>query len=110
MPGGTLRGSDWGGECPAFALLTRAWEACWAPRLGPPPSKAPSRMRGSWRHRREAGGEEERQQEGPSRTGGAGEEQRAFAPPTWAQEASWAPSPGPLSSETRGRPGPLLFH
>ena len=29
--------------------------------------------------------------EGSSGTGGAGEERRAFAPPTQAQEACWAP-------------------
>ena len=41
-------------------------------------------------------------QEGPSRTGGAGEEQRAFALPTRAEEACCASRWGPLPSETRG--------
>ena len=40
--------------------------------------------------------------EGPSRTRGVGEEQRVFAPPTWAQEACWAPRWGPPPCETRG--------
>ena len=47
--------------------------------------------------------------EGPSRTRGAGEERRAFAPPTRAGEACWAPRPGPLPSETRGSLGPFCW-
>ena len=40
--------------------------------------------------------------EEPSRTRGAGKEQRVFASPTWALEACWAPRWAPPPSETRG--------
>ena len=73
--------------------------ACWAPRLVNS-SKAPSRMCGSWGHKREAGRSGEAGGRGP--LGGAGEKRKAFALPTQAQEACWAPWWGPPPSETRG--------
>ena len=49
--------------------------------------------------------------EGPSRTGGGGEERRAFAPPTRAQKPAGLPSevPCPLRPRVGGMAGPLLF-
>ena len=68
----------------------------------PLPSKAPPGCVGPWGHRREAGQIRRGRRKGPSQTGGAAEERRAFALPTGAQEACWAPRWGPLPSETRG--------
>ena len=45
----------------------------------------------AWGHRREAREIRRGRWEGPYGTGGAGEKRRAFALPTRAQEACWAP-------------------
>ena len=67
------------------------------------PSKAPCRCCGSLGAQEGGWGEIRRGRwEGPSQTGGAGEETRAFALPTRAQEGCWPPRWGPLPSETRG--------
>ena len=62
----------------------------------PPPGRI-----GPGGHRKEAGEIRRGRWEGPSQTRRAREERRAFAPPTQAQEACWAPRWGPLPSETR---------
>ena len=57
-----------------------------------PPSKAPSTLHGSLGAQDRGQGDQERQVGGgPSQIRGAGEERRAFAPPTRAQEGFWAP-------------------
>ena len=78
------------GDCPAHSGLGSLLSS----QAGPLPSKPPPSLpqpHWSWRHRKEAREIRRGRQEGPSQTGGAGEERRAFAPPTRAQEACWAP-------------------
>ena len=64
-------------------------------------SKTPPGHVGPWGHRREAGENRRGRQKEPSGMSQrrAGEEQRAFALPTLAQEACWAPRWGPAPSE-----------
>ena len=54
------------------------------PPTPPPAELVLGAQEGAW-------GDQERQAEGLSQARGAGEERRAFAPPTGAQEAFWAP-------------------
>ena len=102
-PGGTLGDSDQGGMRWAFPLPN--WPGSQA---GPTPSEAPSRPCCSWglggRSRENRRG----RREGPSRTGGSGEERRVFAPPTRTRKpaALLGRVPHPLRPEAQ--PGPLL--
>ena len=93
------------GVCPAHLSMGKLLSA----QADPLPSKAHSGPRGSWGHRREMGGVGENRRgrwEGPSRTGGAGEEWRALAPPTRSQEACWATRTGPPPSKEHTPMGP----
>ena len=113
-PGGTLRGSDQGGVGPAFPLphwlgkSARFSGQVLRPQRSPPGWVGPGGVGGRL-------GEKDRQAGGALRTRGAGKEQRAFVPPTWAQGACWPPRPVPRPPKPppglmgpggiRGRPG-----
>ena len=71
-----------GEEQRATTSPTQAREPAEFPGWYPSPSKAPSRPRGSSEQKREAGESRRGRQEGPSGTREAGEERRAFGPPT----------------------------
>ena len=97
MKPGRSREADWrdssgrvGEKQRVIAWPTQAGETAELPGRYPR-FKAPSKLHGSWGHRREAGEIRRGRQEGPSQTGEAGEEKTAFAPPTRAQKACWAP-------------------
>ena len=100
-----------GEEQRVMAPPTQGQGACWAPRPIPCPPNPPPGCMGPWGHRREAREIRRRRREGPSQTGGAGEERRVFAMPTQAQEECWAPRWGPCSLRpgVGGTPQPLLF-
>ena len=102
-PGGTLRGSDQWGVGPAFPLPNRPGKSAQLSGQVLCPQRSPLGWVGPGGIGGRLGENKRGRREGSSRTGGAGKEQRAFAPATWAQGACWATGWGPLPSETRGR-------
>ena len=99
----TPLGSGIGGSMARTSPAQLAREVRSALGLGLMPSMVPSGLRRSCGHRREAGEIGRGRQGGPSRTRGAGEEQRAFVLHTQAWETCWAPRlvlslPNPLQA------------
>ena len=86
---GTIWGQGIRGGATGVSLPTQPWEACWASRSGPLPSRVPSGCVG---HRDIGGREGGEEEEMPTRRGPPGSQDRGgggtrlvFPPPTWAQ-------------------------
>ena len=110
MPGGTFGGLDQGRVHWEFPLSNWPGKTAWLSGQVLYPQRPPLGGVGPGSIGGRPGENRRGRWEGPSGTRGAGVEQRAFAQPTQAREACWAPRPGPAPSETRDTPGPLLFH
>ena len=90
-----------GGSAPSISLAQSAREVFPALRLGPTPSEVPSGPHGSWGHRREARGEQERKAGEALQDQRSGRGVEGVSRPTQAQEACWTPRWGTPPCKTK---------
>ena len=95
MPGGTLRGSDQGVASLAFSLPNQRGKPSQLLSQVLHPQRPTLGHVGHGGIGRRLAEKRIGRGEGSSRTRGVGEEERAYASPTRAWEACWAPRPGP---------------